>query len=136
MPDTGPYSGNDGVVKIGANTIAQVTKFKYNETLSTRDQTKLGDTHEQPKGGLKAVSGSIEGWLERSDTNGQEAMDVGNEVTLLLHHNGAATGAPLTTITALITSKDIDNGDGNSTVNVAFNFVGNGATPYVEGEVA
>lgn len=135
MADQGPYSGNEGVVKIGANTIAQITKFKYSETLSTRDQTKLGDTHEQPKAGLKATSGTIEGWLDRADTNGQNAIDVGNEVTLVLHHGGEASGAPTTTITALITSKETDNGDGNSTVSVSFSFVGNGAAPYTEGEV-
>lgn len=136
MPNAGPYSGNSGVVKVGANAVAQVTKFKYSETVSTRDQTKLGDTHEQPKAGLKAVSGTVECWLDRNDTNGQNAIDAGNEVTLLLQHGGTATGAPTTTITALITSKETDNGDGNSTVAVAFAFVGNGATPYVEGEVS
>ena len=135
MPDAGPYSGNDGSVSIGSNVIAQVTNFKYSVSLNTRMQTKLGDEYDQAKGGHKSVSGTIDCWLDRSDTSGQEAIVVGAELTLKLRHGGSATGAPETTITALVTGKDVDNGDGNSTVGANFSFVGAGAAQIIEGEV-
>ena len=135
MPTSGPYSGNDGAVYIGANAVAQVTDFNYTVAIATRSQTKLGDSFDQNAAGLKNVSGQVTAWLDRGDDNGQNMLQEGAAVSLKLIHNGQASGDPNVTIEALITERAVTNGDGNTTTGITFSFVGGtGSAIVVEGE--
>lgn len=98
------YTGNDGVVKIGTNTVAEVVSFSITENADRVEDTALGDTNRTYKSGLQEVSGTIECHFDDTDTNGQEAMDVGSTVSLVLWPTGAGTGNPEWTVNATILS--------------------------------
>lgn len=132
MPEAGPYAGNDGAVYVGANIVAKVRNFEYDVTQETREQTSLGDAWRQRKAGLKDVAGRLTCWLDKDDTNGQEAISAGAEVTLSLNH-GSNSDSPSVDIIALITSRRVVNGEGNDTVELEVGFEGGvGATIVTE----
>lgn len=133
----GPYSGNDGAVYVGGNVVAKITDFEFSESMQTRQQTALGDTWEQNKGGLKSVSGRVACWYDPGDSTGQEALSLGAEVTLELRNEAAGDSTdPETTIEAIITERRIVNGDNNATVSLEISFVGNdSATNVTHGTV-
>lgn len=96
------YTGNDGVVKVGTNTVAEVTSFTVTENADRVEDTALGDTNRTYKSGLSDVSGTIECHYDDTDTNGQGAMTVGSTVSLVLWPLGAGTGNPEWTVSATI----------------------------------
>jgi len=96
------YTGNDGVVKIGTNTVAEVTSFTVTENADRVEDTALGDTNRTYKSGLSDVSGTIECHYDDTDTSGQGAMTVGSTVSLVLWPLGAGTGNPEWTVSATI----------------------------------
>lgn len=98
------YTGNSGVVKVGTNTVAEVTAFSVNEGADRIEDTALGDTNRTYKSGLTEVTGSIECHYDPTDTNGQVAMTAGSEVSLTLWPQGAGTGNAEWTVTATILS--------------------------------
>lgn len=96
------YTGNDGVVKVGTNTVAEVTSFTVTENADRVEDTALGDTNRTYKSGLSDVSGTIECHYDDTDTSGQGAMTVGSTVSLVLWPLGAGTGNPEWTVSATI----------------------------------
>ena len=106
------YTGNSGVVKIGTNTVGEVVSFTVNEVADRVEDTVLGDTNRTYKSGLEEVSGTIEVRWDPGDTNGQEAMQPGDSVSLVLWPQGSGTGNVEWTVTATILSR---------TLNVTFN---------------
>lgn len=120
------FKGNDGVVKIGTNTVAEVTAFSLTQGAATMDDTALGDTYDSHLVGTLNWSGSIDCWWDDTNTTGQGAMTNGASVTLVLLPEGAAVGAAQYTGTATITGIDTSNAN-NTTVTASFSFTGNGA---------
>lgn len=98
------HTGVDGVVKVGANAVAEVRDWSINETADTIEDTTMNDTSKTFQVGLKSWSGSLNAFWDETDTNGQEALGVGDSVTLNLYPEGATTGDQYATGTALITS--------------------------------
>lgn len=96
------HTGNSGVAMIGANVIAEVTGYTINENADRLEDTALGDANKTYKAGDIDVGGTIDCWFDVSDTNGQEAMDVGAEVALVLRPYGTGSGLPTWTVTATI----------------------------------
>ena len=129
MPNAGAYAGKDGSIKVGANVVAKVTGFEYEETVTSRDETSLEDDYEQPKAAVKAVRGNLVCWYDRNDTNGQEALSVGGTVNLTLRHGANSDDPNANFPTALIMSRRIVNGDVNGTVELSIDFTANGTTP-------
>lgn len=120
------YEGDSGVVKIGANTVAEVISFSFSEAAGTISKNRLTSTYEQREVGLKSASGSITCAFDDTDTNGQEAMLVGAAVTLLLYPSGSGSGQPEYTIPAIITSIDVDVPAGREEVTRTFGFESSG----------
>ena len=118
------YDGNDGVVLVGANVVAEVRSFSYQESANTRNATKQGDTIDQIKVGTYAITGSIECWYDDTDSNGQEALSIGAAVTLELRPRGTGSGLPEYTITAEITELSVEVPEPNNTISRTFSFVG------------
>lgn len=108
------YTGSSGVVKVGTNTVGEVVSFTVNENADRVEDTVLGDTNRTYKSGLEDVDGTIEVRYDPGDTNGQEAMQPGDEVSLTLWPLGSGSGNPEWTVTATILSRNL---------NVAFNEV-------------
>ncbi len=119
-------NGNSGLVKIGANTIAEVLDFSVDEAAATVDDTVLNDTSTTHKGGLLSWSGSVNCFYDTTDTNGQVAMAIGTSLTLILQPEGDTSGDA--TLTGLVTIVGIGRAVANDTiVTQSFTFTGNGA---------
>lgn len=121
--------GNEGVVKLGANTVAEVTDFEFTETVTTIDDTSMGDTYKShiAGSGIKEWSGSMTCHWDETDTNGQAAMTVGASVTLNLYPEGATSGDTYWSGTATITSRAQSQKMDGETIKATFQFQGNGA---------
>lgn len=98
------HTGVDGVVKVGANAVAEMRNWSVNETADTIDDTTQNDTSKTFQVGLKSWSGSMTCFWDETDTTGQGALTVGASVTLNLYPEGATTGDQYGTGTALINS--------------------------------
>ena len=115
--------GTSGVVKIGANSVAEVTGFTIDESNDTVEDTSLTDTAKSYKALRKDATGTVECHYDPSDTNGQVALAVGSEVTLDLYPEGADSGDTYYTGTAIVTgvSQAVTlDGVTSRTINVQF----------------
>ena len=97
------FHGNSGVVKIGANTVAEVRSFGVTESMDTVDDTAMGDSYHSFKTGQGSWTATVECMWDDTDTNGQEAMSIGASVTLNLYPEGAGSGADQIQGTAIVT---------------------------------
>tara|TARA_R100000329_G_scaffold91994_1_gene76792 strand:- start:543 stop:932 length:390 start_codon:yes stop_codon:yes gene_type:complete len=120
------HKGSEGIVKIGTNTVAEVTGFSFDETADTIEDTALSDSSRTYVSDLTSFSGSIDCMWDETDTTGQGAMTAGASVTLNLYPEGATTGDVYYTGTALITSISRANAIG-AMVTASFSFQGTGA---------
>lgn len=118
--------GKNGKVKIGANAVAEITKWTLNESVPTADSTAMGDSWQTHEIGIPSWSGSLEGHYDPGDTNGQVALGAGDSVTLKFYHDGDASGKAYRTGTATVTGRVI-NSDMGDTNKISFEFTGNGA---------
>ena len=87
------HTGKDGVVKVGANDVAEVRSFSLNETADTVEDTTMGDAARTHIVTLTSFDGSLDVYWDETDTNGQIALGVGSSVTLALFPEGDASGA-------------------------------------------
>tara|TARA_R100001460_G_scaffold46884_1_gene84631 strand:- start:2862 stop:3251 length:390 start_codon:yes stop_codon:yes gene_type:complete len=101
------HVGTAGVVKVGANTVAEVTGFNIDETNDTVEDTSLTDTAKTYIALRKDATGTVECHWDETDTTGQEALDVGSSVTLNLYPEGADSGDAYYTGTALVTGASV-----------------------------
>lgn len=120
------YHGKDGLVKIGANTVAETTEWSLTQEIETTDDTVQGDSWKTHLVGMKSWSGSVNCFWDETDTNGQEALVVGASVTLNLYPEGATSGDTYYTGTATVTNVAIGAAK-DSVVTRNFTFMGNGA---------
>lgn len=83
--------GNSGVVKIGSTTVAQVTSFSVTEEADMLETTAIGDVARNYTPGLRQISGTVECNMDLADA-GQELMEVGDTVSLVLGFDTSAAG--------------------------------------------
>ena len=121
------HLGSEGVVKIGANTMAELRSWEITETADTIEDTTLSDTYRTYQTGLKAWSGRATCFWDETDTTGQMALTAGASVTLNVYPEGAtpATSETYYTGTALVTSVQL-SAQTNGMVEAQFNFTGTG----------
>ena len=99
------HVGKDGVVKIGANTVAEVNGWELTSTAEPVEDSELSDEWKTFKSGsdiVKEWSASINCWWDETDANGQVAMISGASVTLNLYPEGATAADTYQTGTAII----------------------------------
>ena len=101
------HTGVSGVVKIGADSVAEVTGFNIDETNDTVEDTSLTDTAKSYIALRKDATGTIECHWDETDSSGQESLDVGASVTLNLYPEGADSGDAYYTGTALVTGASV-----------------------------
>ncbi len=123
------HTGSEGVVKVGANTVAEVRDWSLSETADTIEDTTMGDSARTRKAGLTSASGSITAYWDESDTTGQGAMTVGAEVTLNLYPEGATSGDTYATLSAIITEAGV-SASFDGMVEATFSFEANGAVTW------
>ena len=119
------HIGNNGSVKIGANTVAEVVDFSLTEGVNVADDTAIGDTSDSHKIGTLNWSGSISCYWDETDSTGQEAMTAGSSVDVHLLPDGATTADIDFNGTATIVG--IERGTVNNAIVTAnFTFTGSG----------
>lgn len=120
------HTGSEGLLKVGANTVAEVRSYTISETGDTIEDTSMGDASRTYKAGLKTWTASVEAFWDEVDTNGQGALDVGSSVTLNVYPEGSSTGDVYYTGTALVTGKTV-NATFDGMVEASFTLQGTGA---------
>lgn len=97
------HKGQDGIVKVGSDAVAEVRSFSIEETADTVEDTVMTDTSRTYITTLKSFSGSLDVFWDETDTNGQVALAVGNSVTLAFYPEGDSSGDTYYSGTALVT---------------------------------
>lgn len=120
------HTGSEGVIKSGANTVAEVRSYTVSETGDTIEDTSMGDASRTYKAGLKTWTASVEAFWDETDTTGQGSFDVGSSVTLNVYPEGSSTGDVYYTGSALVTGKTI-NATFDGMVEASFTLQGTGA---------
>lgn len=119
------HTGNNGVVQLTANTVAEVLSFSLSEGINVIDDTVVGDAADTHKVGTTNWSGSIDCYWDDTDATGQEAMTIGASVDLSLYPDGIATGDIDFNGTATITAVERSVAN-NGIITASFTFQGNG----------
>ena len=97
------HVGTSGVVKVGSDSVAEVTGFSIDEVNDTVEDTSLTDSAKTYKALRSDATGTVECHWDETDTTGQGALTVGAEVTLNLYPEGADAGDTYYTGTAIVT---------------------------------
>lgn len=121
--------GNEGSVKLGANTVAEVIEFEFTESVAPVEDTAMGDSYKThiSGSGIKEWSGSVTCHWDEGDTNGQVALTVGASVDLRLYPEGATTGDIYFSGTATLVERGQTVKMDGETIRCTFRFMGNGA---------
>ena len=120
------HHGSEGVVRVGANTVAEVTGFSFTATAEYAEDTNLSDLDKSYNViAIRSWSGSVTAFWDETDTNGQVAMAPGANVSLVLAPEGVGAGATRYSGNALITeiTRNVQRG---AITEITFNFIGNG----------
>jgi hypothetical protein len=97
------HKGSEGVIKVGSNTVAEITGYTLTENAETIETTELSDSAKTFDVGNTSWNGSLECHWDETDTTGQGSMTIGASVTLNMYPEGDATGDTYWSGTALIT---------------------------------
>jgi len=98
------HVGTSGVVKVGTDTVAEVTGFTIDQSNDTVEDTTLTDTSKTYKVLRSDATGTIECHWDETDSSGQGALTIGASVTLNLYPEGADAADTYYTGTAIVTS--------------------------------
>lgn len=98
------HTGSEGIVKISANTIAEVRSWTLTNTADTIEDTTMGDSWRTHKSVLSSWSGQVVCYWDETDTTGQGALTSGATVALKLYPEGSATGDTYYQGDAIVTS--------------------------------
>ncbi len=120
------HTGKEGVVKIDANTVAEVRSFDVTEDIDTVDDTVMGDTAKTHIALYTGWSGSCSVLWDDTDTTGQGAMTVGASVTIAFQPEGDTTGDAKISGTATVTSRKI-GATHDGVTEMSLDLLGNGA---------
>lgn len=118
--------GKDGIVKIGANAVAETQSWSITENAAISEAPAMGESWTKHNTGLKSASGNFSCHWDPSDTNGQVALAVGDEVSLNLYPSTDSVGAEEISLQATITSIS-RNGSVEGLISRSYDFVANGA---------
>jgi len=120
------HHGTEGLVKVGANTVAEVTGFNFTYTAEYAEDTTLADTSKTYNTiAITSWSGSVSAYWDETDTTGQVAIAPNANVALKLYPEGNQTGDIYYYGDVLVTeiTRTVARG---AVVEIAFSFVGNG----------
>ena len=120
------HHGTEGLVKVGANTVAEVNGFSFTVTAAYAEDTNLADTATTYNvTAITSWNGTVSAFWDETDTTGQVALAPGANVALVLAPEGVAAGATRYSGNALITeiTRNVQRG---AITEITFNFIGNG----------
>lgn len=120
------HHGTEGLVKVGANTVAEVTGFSFTATAEYAEDTTLSDTAKTYNTvAITSWNGTITAFWDETDTSGQVALVTGSNISLVLAPEGTDAGDTRYSGNALITeiTRNVQRG---AITEITFNFIGNG----------
>jgi len=122
------HVGNEGVVKVGSVTVAEVRSFSINMSADTTEDTVIGDTWKTHVVTQNSWTAEVTCFWDEADTTGQGAFTIGSSVTLNLYPEGASAGTSETyyTGTAIVTGWGTSQTH-NGMVEATYSFQGTGA---------
>ena len=100
------FKGNEGVVLIGTDAMAEVISFSVDETAETIQDTVMGDAAHTYKSSFKDFTATVETYFDDTDT-AQQAVTAGDTVSLVLGMEGNTTGDHKLSGSAIVTSRSI-----------------------------
>ena len=122
------HKGNDGVVRIGANAIAEITGFTVTETAGTVEDTAMGDTaRTYISDDLPTWTASINAHYYPGDTNGQALIVAGASLELEFHSEGTGAGKAKLSGTGIVTQVQMGEVGNGVVVPFTAQFQGTGA---------
>jgi len=102
--------GSEGTVHVGTNAIAEIRSYSLEETGDTLETSTMGTTARTYVPSLTSWSGSVDVYLDETDSTGQGALTAGSQVTINVYpeatgtNNTPASGDVKYTGTAIVTS--------------------------------
>lgn len=121
------HHGTEGLVRVGANTVAEVNGFSFTLTAEYAEDTNLSDTAKTYNPiAITSWSGTVSAFWDETDTTGQGGLVTGANVALVLAPEGIDSGDTRWSGNALITeiTRNVQRG---AITEITFNFIGNGA---------
>ena len=101
------HTGQNGVVKVGGNTVAEVTAFTLETTADVIESTALANSAKSFVANRVSFTATIECAFDETDTNGQIALTEGQAVSLHLYPEGADSGDYYYTGNAIVTGNSV-----------------------------
>jgi len=102
-------NGTSGVVKTGANAVAEINNWSMTDSVNKVTGRAFQEVVEKADAGARSATGSVKGFFDPTDTNGQVLLVAGAKVALQLHPSGDASGDSFYDLTeVLIESISID----------------------------
>jgi hypothetical protein len=118
--------GKEGKVKFSSNAVASIARIRLNVQVAADDTTAMGDEWQDHVTGIPGWSGEVECRHDPADSTGQDAAEVGTEVTIGFYTQGDGSGKQYRTGTATIISEAIE-GNFNGVPSFTFGVQGKGA---------
>ena len=97
------HIGRDGIVKVGANSVAELRSFSIDETGDTVEDTVMTDAARSYISTLTSFTGSADVYWDETDTSGQGALTVGASVTIGFYLEGETAGDTYYSGTCIVT---------------------------------
>ena len=118
------FKGNDGVVKIGSDAMAEVISFTVDQTAEVIEDTSMGSTSKSYKPSFTDATASIETYFDDTDT-AHNNCTAGSSIVLNLLMEGNTSGDHKLTGSAIVTSRSIGvSSDGIVTATYSFQGTG------------
>tara|TARA_A100001201_G_scaffold143755_1_gene147234 strand:+ start:3671 stop:4057 length:387 start_codon:yes stop_codon:yes gene_type:complete len=96
------HKGSEGVIKVGANTVAEVRSYSLEESADVVEKTAMGDSSRSYLSTLTQFTASVDVFFDETDT-AQTALSVGSTVTLEVYPEGTSTGDTYYNGSAIVT---------------------------------
>lgn len=106
------HTAANGVIKVGANAVAEVTGYNIEYMSDTVEDTVIGDVARTYKPTLKAFTASLDAMWDETDSTGQGALVVGTEVTFAIYPEGEDSGDTYYTGSGIITGRTVSTSVG------------------------
>jgi len=106
------HTAANGVIKVGANAVAEVTGYSIEYMSDTVEDTVIGDVARTYKPTLKSFTASLDAQWDETDSTGQGALVVGTEVTFSIYPEGEDSGDTYYTGSGIITGRTVSTSVG------------------------
>ena len=100
------FKGNDGVVLIGTDVMAEVISFSVDETADVIEDTVMSDVAKTYKASFTDFTATVETYFDDTDA-AQQAVTAGDTVVLKLQMEGNTSSDHQLTGSAIVTSRSI-----------------------------